>query len=347
MPYQIENKLVVAISSTALFDLSVEHGIYQERGVDAFRKYQRENRHKILRPGAAFPFIRRLLHLNLIYEEQVPIEVVILSRNHADAGLRVMEAVGTHGLSISRAFFTAGAQPYPYMKSLGAVLYLSTDKEEVRRAVQGGSPAGYVLPCESVQEDEDKQLRIAFDFDGVVADDEAEIAYRSSDNLDMFHEQEKRLKDQPLRQGPLMPLLVKISAFQKMERQKAQDMAGYRQMLRIAILTARNAPAHERMINTLASADIDVDELFLLGGIEKKLILDVLKPHIFFDDQIGHLEPASGTTPCVHVPFGVANYRTSSVAPQRANGETRKSSELPISNVSPSQLGQLGLGWKR
>ena len=308
MPYPIEQKLVVAVSSTALFELSVEHDLYMKLGVDEFRAYQREHRSEIPKPGTAFPFIKRLLYLNNRYSEEHPIEVVILSRNHADAGLRVMDAVDHYNLEISRAFFLAGGLPYPYMKSVSAVLYLSTNKDEVRTATGKGFPAGYVLPCETVPDDDDKQLRIAFDFDGVIASDEAEIVYKESGNLDMFHEHERRFRDRPLQSGPLMPLLQKISAFRRLERQKAQNMDEYTQMLRIAIITARNAPAHERMIRTLAEAEIDADELFLLGGIEKKYVLDVLKPQIFFDDQIGHLEPASISTPCVHIPFGIANY---------------------------------------
>lgn len=308
MPYPIERKLVVAVSSTALFDLAAEHKLYLNLGVDEFRAYQRTHRSEIPQRGPAFPFIQRLLNLNNIYGDEHPIEVVILSRNHADAGLRVMDAMAYYGLEISRSFFLAGQLPYPYMRSVGAVLYLSTNKEEVKTAVSSGFPAGYVLPCGAMPSDEDKQLRIAFDFDGVIAGDEAETVYKDTGNLDLFHEHERKFKEEPLQSGPLMPLLLKISEFQKLERQKAQNMAEYTQMLRIAIITARNAPAHERLINTLSKAGIDADELFLLGGIEKKLVLDVLKPHIFFDDQIGHLEPASATTPSVHVPFGIANY---------------------------------------
>lgn len=309
MSYPIDKKLVIAVSSTALFDLTAEHDLYQKLGVDQFRSYQRENRSSIPKPGAAFPFIERLLNLNNIYHDEHPFEVVILSRNHADAGLRVMDAVEHYGLEITRSFFLAGQLPYPYMQSVGAVLYLSTNKDEVQLAVDKGYPAGYVLPCTTIVAEADKQLRIAFDFDGVIASDEAEVIYKDTGNLDLFHEHEKNLKDMPLKEGPLMPLLLKISEFQKLERQKAQTMEEYTQMLRIAIVTARNAPSHERLITTLGNAGIDTDELFLLGGIEKKRVLDVLKPHIFFDDQIGHLEPAAESTPSVHIPFGVANFR--------------------------------------
>ena len=307
MSYPIEKKLVIAVSATALFDLAAEHDLFLKLGVEKFRDHQKANRHITPKQGAAFPFIHRLLNLNAIYTEERPVEVVILSRHHADAGLRVMDAVKHYELDISRSFFLAGSLPYPYMQSVNAALYLSTNKDEVDTAVGLGYAAGYVLPCRSLPLGNDKQLRIAFDFDGVLVDDEAEKVYDSSHNLDLFHEYERTNRERPLQSGPLMPLLKRISHFQKLERIKAQENASYTQMVRIAIVTARNAPAHERLINTLSTLDIDTDELFLTGGIEKKNILDVLKPHIFFDDQIGHLAPASDSTPSVHVPFGIKN----------------------------------------
>lgn len=307
MGYPIDKKLVIAISSTALFDLSLEHSIYLEKGLDEFRKYQREHRKDVPKQGVGFPFVRRLLLLNNVYSEQQPVEVVILSRHHADAGLRVMDAVKEYGLGITRAFFMAGREPYPFMPSVNACLYLSTNPEEVKKAVDLGHPAGYVLPCKMVDDSADNQLRVAFDFDGVLVDDEAEKIYNSTKDLALFQSYEVENRDKPLKSGPLMPLLQKISYFQKMDIRRAQDDSTYERMLRIAIVTARNAPAHERLVNTLSQLDIDADELFLLGGIEKKRVLDVLKPHIFFDDQLGHLQPASENTPSVHIPFGVAN----------------------------------------
>ncbi len=305
MPFPINEKLVVAVTSTALFDLSNEHQIYLDTSVTEFRRYQKENRHILPNPGSAFPFIKGLLGLNDVYEEK-PVEIIILSRNHPDAGLRVMDAVAEYGLNITRSSFLAGGVPFPYMKAYNACLYLSTNKDEVKSAVDEGFPAGYVLPCKNVATHTDKQLRVAFDFDGVIVDDEAEKVYKS-DNLDIFHEHERKKREMPLSDGPLMPLLKRLSKFQKLERDKAEADSSYEQLLRIAIITARNAPAHERLINTLASLDIDTDEMFLLGGIEKKNILDILKPQIFFDDQIGHLQPASENTPSIHVPFGVKN----------------------------------------
>ena len=216
-----------------------------------------------------------------------------------------MNAITHYELNISRAFFLAGEFPYPYMKSVKAVLYLSTNKDEVKEAVSNGFPGGHVLPCE-FKDDDDQQLRIAFDFDGVIVDDEAEQVYADG-GLPLFHHYEQGNRSKPLNSGPLFPLLKGISDIQKLEATRLDRTNDPKRYVRVAIITARNAPAHERLITTLKHYEIDTDELFLTGGIEKKNILDVLRPQIFFDDQIGHLEPASENTPCVHIPFGIRN----------------------------------------
>lgn len=308
MSYPIEQKLVVGISSSALFDLTKEHQIFLEDGIEAFRKYQVENATVPPDRGAAFPFIKRLLHLNKVFPDQAPVEVVMLSRNDPEAGRRMMNAMPHYGLDITRSFFLSGTAPYPYMKSLNACLYLTTNKEEVKDAVAQGYPAGHVLPCAAAKDDDrdDNQLRIAFDFDGVLVDDEAEARFADG-GLPLFHNYEVENKDRPLKDGPLMPLLQKISSIQTIERENASKVNDPAKAVRVAIVTARNAPSHERLLNTMKNLGLQVDELFLLGGIEKKNVLDVLRPQIFFDDQLGHLEPAAESTPCVHIPFGVRN----------------------------------------
>lgn len=306
MAYPIDKKLVVGITSSALFDFTAEDEIFRTEGLAAFKKYQIDNRKKPPAPGAAFPFIKRLLGLNKKFPGQSPVEVVILSRNDPKAGSRITDAIPEYGLDISRSFFLSGQSPYPYMKAINACLYLSANKEEVKSAVAEGHPAGYVLPCAASDDSLDTQLRIAFDFDGILVDDEAEKQYAKG-GIDLFRHHEITNSARPLKNGPLMPLLQKISAIQDVERNNPQRVNDPDKAIRVAIVTARNAPAHDRMMNTLEHHGMEVDELFLTGGIEKKNILDILRPQIFFDDQLGHLEPASGSTPCVHIPFGVRN----------------------------------------
>ncbi len=323
MSYPIEKKLVVAVSSTVLFDLSKEHEIYLSEGLEAFRRYQKEHRHDIPRPGVGFPFVRRLLKLNeLAPEGEHPVEVVVLSRYHADDGVRVMDAVAAHGLDITRAFFMAGRKPYPFMEAVNASLYLSTNAEQVREAVGAGYPAGTVLPC-AVEDDEgDEQLRLAFDFDGVLVDDEAEKVYKEHGDLAEFREHELAHRDEPLGAGPLAPLMQRLAHLQELDAARAAGGKG--RMLRVSIVTARSAPAHERMVNTLSALGIEADEVFLLGGIEKKRVLEILRPHLFFDDQLVHLEPVAASVPCAHIPFGVANRgQRSKVEGRRSGGEGR------------------------
>lgn len=306
MVYPIDKKLVVAVSSTALFDFSVESRLYETDGLEAFRNYQIENKNVAPNPGAAYPFIKRLLHINKLFADEKPIEVVVLSKNHPDAGQRVMNSMSKYDLDITRGSFLSGKLPYPYMKSFNAVLYLSTDEKEVREAVDKGFPAGHVLPCKRVEDELDTQLRIAFDFDGVIADDGSEAVYQAQ-GLPLFHHLEQKLRDEPMNAGPLMPLLKGISTLQQLEKNSARKSNDQTKAISVAIITARNAPAHERLVTTLKHFGVDTDELHLSGGIEKNNFLEVLNPQIFFDDQLGHFKMASASTPCVHVPFGIQN----------------------------------------
>jgi 5'-nucleotidase len=338
--YSIADKLVVAVSSTALFDFTKEHEIFLNEGVEAFRQYQRDNRHVLPKPGAAFPFIKRLLHLNKVFRAQAPVEVILLSRNDPEAGLRMMDALPHYELDISRAFFRSGEAPYPYMKAVNACLYLSTDHQEVREAIDAGHPAGHVLPCAAAQDDADTQLRIAFDFDGVIVDDEAESQYASG-GLPLFHHHEVEHRKRPLNSGPLMPLMRQLSKLQRLQRDNPSAVNTPGKAIRVAIVTARSMPAHERIITTLQAYDIEADELFLTGGLAKKDILDVMRPQIFFDDQLGHLEPAAEGTPCVHIPFGVRNRPAPIELPEVPAPKRSRARKPPAERPSPSP--RLGL----
>ena len=306
MSYPIESKLVIAVSSTALFDLSSEDEIFRTQGLDAFINYQMQNKDNPPKKGAAFPFIKRILGLNRIFSDHRPVEVVILSRNHPNAGSRVMNSMSHYGLEISRASFVSGSLPYPYMEAFNAVLYLSTNKNEVKEAVEKGFPAGYVLTNQCSEIEGDDQLRIAFDFDGVIADDEAEAVYQSG-GLPLFHKLEKEKELIAMAAGPLMPLFKGISAIQALEKTASLQKNDPVKSIKVAIITARNAPAHQRLVSTLNAYGVETDEIHYTGGIEKNNFLKVLKPQIFFDDQATHFSKASDQVPCVHIPFGVRN----------------------------------------
>ncbi len=308
MPYPIERKLVVAVSSNALFDLEHEDQIFNELGLQAYRQLQIERKDSILDPGAAYEFIKRFLHINKVYNEELPVEVVLLSKNSPETGIRIFNSIKAHGLNITRAAFTSGKSPYEYIPAYNISLFLSTNEEDVINAIDAKYPAGRIVKTEiNSSTEKSNELRVAFDFDGVIADDQAEKVYKESNDLDLFHEHEVENVTETHNPGPLADFFKKISFFQKLESKKEEENPSYNKILRTSIVTARNAPSHERAINTLKNWGVTVDEMFLLGGIEKKRILEVLKPHIFFDDQISHLDPSIKNIPLVHIPFGIAN----------------------------------------
>lgn len=306
MPYPIERKLVVAVSSSALFDLSESHKVFDEEGPKAYKEFQEKNLNKVLEKGVAFPFIRRFLQINQRFPDKVPVEVVLLSRNSAATGKRVFRSIKHYGLDISRAAFMEGKSPYEYIPAFNASLFLSANKEDIQNAIDAGYPGGVVLPSKVVNDDDNEELRIAFDFDGVIADDEAEAVFKGGDLPD-FHEYEVEKSDIPHKPGPLADLFKKLSFLQKLEDREFERDRGYKRILTTAIVTARNAPAHERVITTLEDWGVSANEIFFLGGMAKDRILSRLKPHMFFDDQRSHLESEGGDIPMVHIPFGIAN----------------------------------------
>ncbi|HEU4372933.1 MAG TPA: 5'-nucleotidase [Telluria sp.] len=309
MAFQIENKLVIGVSSSALFDLTGSHQVYLDSGPDEYRNFQERNIDVVLGKGVAFPFIRRFLNINKCFPRQTPVEVVLFSRNSPETGLRVMRSIAHYGLDISRAAFMTGTAPYPYLPAFNTSLFLSANEEDVKAAIEANYPAGLVLPSKIVDDDDDAELRVAFDFDGVIADDEAETVFKQN-GLDEFHAHEALHVARPHTPGPLADMFQKLALMQRMEERAQRRDPNYRKVLRIAIITARSAPSHERVVTTLKSWGVSANETFFLGGMDKARVLSVFKPHIFFDDQLTHLKSSpGGTIPMVHVPFGIANRR--------------------------------------
>jgi 5'-nucleotidase len=308
MAYDLSEKLVIGIASSALFDLTDSDAVFQQQGEQAYRVFQREHEHDVLPRGVAFPFIKRMLALNELFSEVQPIEVILFSRNDPDTGQRVFQTIRAYGLGISRGAFLSGRPPHPYLDAFRTSLFLSANKEDVRMAIAAGHAAGTVLPS-SIPEDEDPEspeLRVAFDFDGVIADDSAEHVFQQH-SLDVFQRSETEQALLPHPSGPLREFFVKLARLQQLEHVRKAEDPSYRQHIRTAIITARNAPSNERVVTTLRSWGVMADETFFLGGIEKRSVLDVFRPHIFFDDQLHHLQPSSGFIPSVHIPFGQLN----------------------------------------
>ena len=294
------HRLTVAISSRALFDLEESHRVFETQGVDAYCRYQIEHENEYLQPGVAFGLVQKLLKLNQKDNLAEHVEVVLISRNNADTGLRVFNSIQHYELSISRAAFTGGQSPYRYVKPFNAHLFLSADPQDVRNALEAGFAAATILPSRSTAVTNDaEQLRIAFDGDAVLFSDQAERVFKN-EGLAAFTAAETAAANDPLPGGPFKDFL---SALHRIQAKYSQNDTP----IRTALFTARSAPAHERVVRTLRAWNIRIDEAVFLGGMDKGEFLRTFGADIFFDDQRGHCDSAREHVPTGHVPHGVAN----------------------------------------
>jgi 5'-nucleotidase len=293
----LDDKLVVAISSRALFDFEEENRVFDSGDAAGYMRLQLQRLDRPAAPGIAFSLIRKLLAFNDTTSQRV--EVVVLSRNDPVSGMRVFRSAKANDIHLQRGVFTQGRSPFGYLRPLRAHLFLSANADDVRQALAAGFPAARVL-TESVLAGSNypTEVRIAFDGDAVLFSDEAERVFQDG-GLDAFQEHERAKATQPLPGGPFKPLLQALHRLQQ---------AGNRQMrIRTALVTARSAPAHERAIRTLMNWNIQVDEAMFLGGLEKGPFLREFEPDFFFDDQTRHVTNAALHVPSGHVSAGIAN----------------------------------------
>ncbi|WP_306591903.1 5'-nucleotidase [Geothrix sp. 21YS21S-4] len=298
MSRSLAGKLVVAISSRALFDFEEENRVFEEGDDRPYMQLQLERLDQPARPGVAFPLVKKLLAFNTGGQQRV--EVVILSRNDPVSGMRAFRSALAAELPIERGVFTRGRDPFPYLRSLGATLFLSAQEKDVRAALQAGFAAARVYPDSATAADRHPdEIRIAFDGDAVLFGDEAERIYAEG-GLAAFQAYEIERAAVPLPAGPFKSLLQAL--------QPLQEMAADAPMrLRTALVTARSVPAHERPIRTLMAWNIQVDEAMFLGGLDKADFLREFEPDFFFDDQPGYCDTAAKVGPTGHVVSGVKN----------------------------------------
>ena len=293
-----EPTLVIAISSTALFDMRESHSIYENQGVAAYAEYQRQHEDDILQPGEAFPLATKLLRINEKLGGDPRVEIILLSRNSADTGLRVFNSIAHYGLNITRAAFSGGNSPYRYVSAFACHLFLSTNAEDVRSALVSGMAAATLLPSQSGPSESD-ELRFAFDGDAVLFSDASERIFKER-GLDAFTANEKAAAHQPMSPGPFKDFLQALHGLQS-------EFPADECPIRTALVTARAAPAHERVVRTLRDWDIRIDESLFLGGLSKGDFLNSFGADVFFDDQQAHCTSASEYVATGHVPHGVAN----------------------------------------
>ena len=299
MAFNSPSKLVIGTSSRALFDLGESHQIYEEKGLEAYSKYQIEREDEPLSPGTAFPLVKKLLKINKNFIDDAVIEIVLLSRNSADTGLRVFNSVEHYGLAVSRAAFCGGDNPWKYISAFGCHLFLSNEASDVKNALDNGVAAATLVSASS-REEGSRQVRFAFDGDAVIFSDEAEKVYKKQ-GLEAFSASEKASAKTPLSGGPFKPFLSALHQIQKYFSTSSNPP------IRTALVTARAAPAHERVIRTLRAWDIRIDESIFLGGLDKADFLKAYGADVFFDDQQSHCDSASEHIATGHVPYGVAN----------------------------------------
>jgi len=297
MPLDLSQILVIGVSSRSLFDLEAENQIFDKEGIKGYRQYQLDHENDLLSPGTAFPLIQRLLHLNTEAKRQI-VEVVIMSRNSPETGVRIMNSVREHGLQITRMAFSGGEPLAPYIDAFHIDLFLSKDKKDVQTVIDSKlCAAAYIYDPPSDFNPTDNRVKIAFDADAVLFSDESEHRYKT-EGIAAFHQYEVDHEDEPLEEGPFAKLLIKLSKIQE-ELPTLIELSS----LRLAIVTARNAPSHMRVIKTLRKWGVYVDEAYFLGGIAKDKVLKAFGAHIFFDDQETHLKDASKLVPSGQVPY--------------------------------------------
>lgn len=289
--------LTVAISSRALFDLDASDAVFREHGLEAYRRYQIERENECLAPGKGYQFVKKLLNINRLVGKN-RVDVILLSRNSADTGLRVFNSIAAHELDIVRAAFSSGESPYRYAEAFACDLFLSTEADDVRQALANGIAAATLLSSRKTGNTA-RMLKIAFDGDAVLFSDQADRVFQEH-GIEAFAESEALAADLPLEGGPFKPFLMGLHRLQG-------EFAGADCPIRTALVTARGAPAHERVIKTLRAWDIRLDESLFLGGRDKAAFLHAYEADVFFDDQTYNCGPAGHDAAIGHVPHGIRN----------------------------------------
>jgi 5'-nucleotidase len=296
MKVDLSKSLVIGISSQALFDLHVEGEIFDTKGIATYVQYQRENEDNVLKPGNGFPLIKALLGLNAQFKDYRAVEVIIMSRNSPDISVRIFRSIEAHGLDIGRAAFTSGESLAPYLSAFQVDLFLSKYEEDVQAAVDAGIAGAVIYDPPTDFGPATDKIRIAFDGDAVLFHSPESDEIFSQHGVDAFHQHERENANNPLPEGPFMKLF-KTLALLRSEFEPSEFP------FRIALVTARMSPAHERVIRTFRKWGITVDEAFFLGGLSKDAVLKAFRAHMFFDDQESNLASASQIVPSARVPL--------------------------------------------
>ncbi|AKJ42425.1 5'-nucleotidase [Pragia fontium] len=347
MAIDLSETLVIGISATALFDLSIADNVFNQKrqldpdsAMEEYRRYMLENENVPLADGTGMPLVKAMLALNNSRkpgDDKPLVEVVVVSRNSPETGYRVLKEIRQRGLNISRSAFTAGESVTHYLDAFYVDLFLTTNEDDAQRVIDTNQCAAAVMypPPKSVEPYTDTQVRFAFDGDAVIFDDASELINQTQ-GLQQFHQSENEQQDVPLNPGPHANLLIKLSKI----KERLPGRIEY-SPIRLALITARNSPAEMRVINTLRHWGVYVDEVFFLGGLEKARFLKAFNPHIFFDDQDAHLDPAATSVPSARVLYPshsalrtVMQMKTLTASETTVKSDVISSAEEPINKLN-------------
>ncbi|XP_051527967.1 cytosolic 5'-nucleotidase 1A-like isoform X1 [Myxocyprinus asiaticus] len=304
-----ENAVTIAVSSRVLFRTEKEQKVYEQKGIEEYLRYQVEHENEPFAPGPAFPFVKALETVNNRLRELYPdseelFDIVLVTYNHAHVGVRLINTINYHNLFIERFCMTGGSSPIGYLKAWQTNLYLSADAEKVQEALAEGIAAATMFMAEKQTEVSETQLRVAFDGDAVLFSDESERIFKAH-GLDKFFEHERENENTLLDHGPLKSFLEVLGKLQKKFYAK-----GYRMdcPIRTYLVTARSAASSGiRALKTLRAWGLETDEALFLAGAPKGPMLEKIRPHIYFDDQMFHVEGAAEMGAiAAHVPYGIA-----------------------------------------
>ncbi|XP_003276013.2 cytosolic 5'-nucleotidase 1B isoform X2 [Nomascus leucogenys] len=293
-PPKPKNAITIALSSCVLFNMVDGRKIYEEEGLEKYMEYQLTNENVILTPGPAFRLVKALQYVNarlrdLYPDEQDLFDIVLMTNNHAQVGVRLINSVNHYGLLIDRFCLTGGKNPIGYLKAYLTNLYIATDTEKVQEAIQEGIASATMFDGAKDMAYCDTQLRVAFDGDAVLFSDESEH-FTKEHGPDKFFQYDTLCESKPLAQGPLKGFLEDLGRLQKKFYAKNQRLLC---PIRTYLVTAKSAASSgARVLKTLRRWGLEIDEALFLAGAPKSPILVKIRPHIFFDDHMFHIEGA-------------------------------------------------------
>ncbi|XP_078256251.1 cytosolic 5'-nucleotidase 1A-like [Rhinoraja longicauda] len=304
---KLPHAITIAVSSRTLFNMAEERAIYETDGLESYVKFQQEHENEPLKKGLAFALMKALETVNSRLHELYPgtdemFDVVLMTNNHAQVGVRLINSINHYGLSIERFCLTGGTSPISYLKAYHTNLYLSSDPVKVAKALSEGIAAATLCHLDKDAQLSEQQLRVAFDGDSFVSQEPNEKSsknYMLADSLCDYEPKPTPQMQQTGRGGATEPgkgllvgFLEAIGKIQKKFYAKNQRMDC---PIRVYLIIKKGGSAVGlKALKTIRSWGLDVDEAFILSGLSATVLLNKICPHIYLDEQ--SLHPSTETS---------------------------------------------------